>query len=222
MWALFGAASLLLIGALATAWEWLRTGAVPRLDRLGAALYVVNQGLLAPLSGLALGYVGWWIHPGADAAPLWSRFVFGFLAFEAVTYAYHRAAHRIGPLRRLHRVHHSTGHELTWLGGFRQHPLEFLLMQTLGNLPAILLFGAAGGVSLWLNVGLRLWTAFLHAKGPVRLGPLEWLLVSPSMHHAHHDASFSLSSNYGGLVSVFDRAFGTLTRQAAIARGRVV
>jgi len=125
--------------------------------------------------------------------------------------------HRIPWLFRMHRVHHAS-RELGWLDAFHQHPLEFFLFQLLGNLPAVLLFGRAGAISLWLNVGLRLWTAWLHAKAPIQLGLLEYLFTSPRMHHRHHAVSVRGSgrpkqtANYGGLLSGFDWLFGTARR----------
>ena len=167
----------------------------------------MNQGLLAPVIALGLAKIGAVIDP-EWVGTRWSagEIAVGFVGFEAVTYGIHRLAHRVRPLYRLHRVHHQGG-DLSWVDAFRQHPIEFLLFQGLGNLPAVILFGAAGHVSLWLNVGLRLWTAWLHARGPVRLGPLERVLTSPSMHHLHHRRR--VSSNYGGVLSVFDWLGGT-------------
>src|SRR5262249_6108116 len=152
-----------------------------------AALYLVNQGLITPL--LAAGFAV--LDRAIDPFPIsrtWSvgQIVAAVLFFEGITYGLHRAAHRVPLLYRLHPVP-PHGEDLHWLDAFRQHPLEFALFQGLGNLPAVILFGAAGHVSLWINVGFRLVTAWLHARGPVSLGPLEYVLTSPTMHHAHHE-----------------------------------
>jgi sterol desaturase/sphingolipid hydroxylase (fatty acid hydroxylase superfamily) len=211
-WILFAVASLVLIGALMIAWESLRAGGA-RLSRRAmssALLYFVNQGLIAPL--LAAGFVA--IDQAIDPMGLsttWSvtQIVMALLFFESITYALHRLAHHVPLLYRFHRVHHQ-GKDLHWLDAFRQHPVEFALFQGLGNLPAVILFGAAGHVSLWINVALRLVTAWLHARGPVSLGPLEYVLTSPSMHHAHHERR--ARTNYGGVLSIFDWMGGTARR----------
>lgn len=207
-WLVFAVTSYLLIGALAIAWEHLRAEPGPLAAKApSVALYFVNQGLLAPLLAVGLAKIGAALHP-ERAGTSWSagELAIGFLAFEAVTYGIHRLAHRVRWLYRFHRVHHDS-HDLSWVDAFRQHPIEFLLFQGLGNLPAVLLFGPAGHVSLWLNVGLRLWTAWLHARGPVRLGPLERVFTSPAMHHRHHHRR--AASNYGGILSIFDWLGGT-------------
>jgi len=208
-WILFAISSLVFIGALMIAWERLRAGGAPSPRAASsAALYLVNQGVLAPLLAASFAAIEGALHPSGRPRTAWSasQIVIAVLFFEAVTYALHRLAHRSRWLYRFHRVHHE-GADLHWLDAFRQHPVEFALFQGLGNLPAVLLFGTAGHVSLWINVGLRLVTAWLHARGPVGLGRLEYLLTSPSMHHAHHEGR--VIRNYGGMLSVFDWLFGT-------------
>ncbi|MFT3770107.1 MAG: sterol desaturase family protein [Minicystis sp.] len=226
-WIAFAVTSFLLIGALATGWERLRAGPPERPAgrphrASSAGLYFVNQGVLAPILAVGLAKIGAVMHPDRLGTH-WSaaEIAIGFLCFEAVTYGIHRLAHRVRWLYRFHRVHHE-GEELGWLDAFRQHPVEFLLFQGLGNLPAVILFGPAGHVSLWLNVGLRFWTAWLHARGPVRLGILERVLTSPAMHHAHHERRVgSRASNYGGILSIFDWLGGTARTDERASRLRV-
>ena len=51
---------------------------------------------------------------------------------------------------------------------------------------------------------------FLHTEAKISLGPLEWLLNSPSHHRVHHGRNEAyLDRNYGGVLIVFDRLFGT-------------
>lgn len=222
-WSIFALMSFLLVGAVCMAWEWLASPSAndARSPRAASgALYLLNQGLLAPSIAVALTALGGLIHPHPPQASwkLWQLPV-AFIAFEAVSYGIHRLLHEIPWLFRMHRVHH-TSRELGWMDAFRQHPLEFFLFQFLGNLPAVLLFGRAGQLSLWLNVGLRLWTAWLHAKAPIALGPLEYVLTSPRMHHQHHRTrprrgprERAETVNYGGLLSGFDWLFGSARRR---------
>jgi sterol desaturase/sphingolipid hydroxylase (fatty acid hydroxylase superfamily) len=53
-----------------------------------------------------------------------------------------------------------------------------------------------------MNVLFRFWTAWLHARRPVSLGPLEYVFTSPAMHHLHHEQRGA--RNYGGMFSIFD------------------
>ncbi|WP_304187965.1 sterol desaturase family protein, partial [Phenylobacterium aquaticum] len=51
---------------------------------------------------------------------------------------------------------------------------------------------------------------FLHTEMVGPLGPLEWVLNTPSHHRVHHACnSRYLDRNYGGVLIVFDRLFGT-------------
>ena len=47
----------------------------------------------------------------------------------------------------------------------------------------------------------------MHTTVVRRLGPLEWVLMTPSHHRVHHDRR--VHKNYGGLLIVWDRLFGT-------------
>ena len=51
---------------------------------------------------------------------------------------------------------------------------------------------------------------FLHAAFPVCLGPLEWILNTPAHHRVHHACNETcLDKNYGSVLILFDRLFGT-------------
>jgi sterol desaturase/sphingolipid hydroxylase (fatty acid hydroxylase superfamily) len=50
----------------------------------------------------------------------------------------------------------------------------------------------------------------LHTELVRSLGPLEWVLNTPSHHRAHHSRDKNwLDCNFGGVLIVFDRMFGT-------------
>ena len=52
---------------------------------------------------------------------------------------------------------------------------------------------------------------FLHTEAVGRLGPIEWLFNTPAHHRLHHASNTPyLDRNYGGVLIVFDRLFGTL------------
>jgi len=57
---------------------------------------------------------------------------------------------------------------------------------------------------------------FLHTEAVGRLGPLEWVLNTPAHHRVHHGSNPAyLDCNYGGVLIVFDRLFGTLRKERA-------
>ncbi|MFI4981858.1 MAG: sterol desaturase family protein, partial [Nevskiales bacterium] len=55
---------------------------------------------------------------------------------------------------------------------------------------------------------------FVHTEAVRSLGPLEWLLNTPSHHRVHHGSNPRyLDRNYGGIFIVWDRLFGSFERE---------
>ena len=55
---------------------------------------------------------------------------------------------------------------------------------------------------------------FVHTRWVPKLGPLEWLLSTPSAHRVHHAVNPRyIDKNYGGTLIVFDRLFGTFVEE---------
>ncbi len=66
-----------------------------------------------------------------------------------------------------------------------------------------------------LGLGL-LYQFFLHTALDVHLGPLEWILNTPCHHRVHHASNEAcLDKNYGNVLIIFDRLFGTFTETPA-------
>jgi len=131
------------------------------------------------------------------------------LASEFGYYWYHRGAHRIRWMWASHVVHHSTTHmnltsaaRLGWTGGLSGGALFFLPLVWLGFNPVAL------GAMLGINLAYQF---FIHTEFVPSLGPLEWVFNTPRHHCVHHAANADcLDRNYGGILIVFDRLFGTV------------
>ena len=51
---------------------------------------------------------------------------------------------------------------------------------------------------------------FIHTEAVRSLGPLEWVLNTPSHHRVHHGSNPRyLDRNYGGILIIWDRLFGS-------------
>lgn len=142
-----------------------------------------------------------WLHTRGDSLPfaeLRSTFRSQSLALQVLEV--------VKPLWRFHQVHHSA-ESLDWLAAHREHPLDGLYTQALMNLPMI-----ATGVSLKSAAGVvvfrAVWAVFIHANVCISLGPLEWLVGSPRLHHWHHEKHRE-TINYGNLAPWTDLLFGT-------------
>jgi len=138
----------------------------------------------------------------------WYGWLGCFLGQELCYYAYHRAAHRVRWFWCSHAVHHSPNQlNLTaalrfgWTGRLTGTLAFFMLAPLLGMPPRVVL------TMLSLNLLYQFW---IHATWIPRLGPVEWILNTPSSHRAHHASNLEyLDGNYGGVLIVFDRLFGT-------------
>lgn len=138
----------------------------------------------------------------------WSSWLACFIAQEFCYYWYHRAAHRTRWFWCTHAVHHSpnqlnlsAAYRFGWTGPLTGSTAFFILTPLFGMPPRIVL------MLLTLNLLYQFW---LHAIWIPRLGPLEWIFNTPSAHRVHHASNLEyLDGNYGGVLIVFDRLFGT-------------
>ena len=139
--------------------------------------------------------------------PLWLFWILTFVVIDLVFYIYHRMSHRIRFLWAIHLSHHSS-EEMNFAVSFRQAwfgPISkipfFMALPLLGFDPTII---AAAGVmsTLWGIVG--------HTQIVGRLGFVEWIFNTPSHHRVHHGSNKQyIDKNYGNLLIIWDRMFGT-------------
>jgi hypothetical protein len=62
--------------------------------------------------------------------------------------------------------------------------------------------------------GHTVWKLLAHTRLVGRLGPLEWLLATPSQHRVHHGSNARfIDKNFGGALCVWDRLFGTFQEE---------
>ena len=141
-------------------------------------------------------------------------FVAAFLLLDLVRYALHRAKHAVPLFWRFHAPHHSDP-DIDFSTALRQHPVDFFVSS--GIMWAVI---AAFDVPVaeWATYGLTLFTCEALQHGNVRVpAGLERLfrlaaIVGPNMHQVHHSVQFEQSnSNFGALLSIWDRLFGTFT-----------
>ncbi|MEL6623273.1 MAG: sterol desaturase family protein [Pseudomonadota bacterium] len=131
-----------------------------------------------------------------------------FLFVEFVYYWHHRASHTVRWLWATHAVHHSptrfnltAGIRLGWTGAISGHFLFYVPLALIGFHPLAI------AAVLGANLGYQF---FIHSELLPRLGPLEWILNTPTHHKVHHACNDTcLDKNYGGTLIVFDRLFGT-------------
>jgi sterol desaturase/sphingolipid hydroxylase (fatty acid hydroxylase superfamily) len=169
----------------------------------------IAVGIVLPLS-IAAPLVGWAVRHRIATIPLdgWAAVLVLFIGQELCYYAYHRAAHRVRWFWGNHSVHHSPN-ELNLSAAFRIGAFGKLTGTTLFFIPLIWLGFDVRTVFSVLTLNL-LYQFWIHATWIPRLGWLEYVFNTPSAHRVHHASNTEyLDANYGGVLIVFDRLFGT-------------
>lgn len=134
-----------------------------------------------------------------------------FFADDFCYYWFHRLHHECRLLWASHVVHHSSQHyNLTTAVRQTWTPMTavffWLPLPLLGFHPAMVM------VAQSINLLYQFW---IHTEAVGRLGVLEWVLNTPSHHRVHHAINPQyLDKNYGGILIVWDRLFGTFTPEA--------
>ena len=135
-----------------------------------------------------------------------------FIGQEFCYYWYHRASHRIRFFWATHAVHHSpneltlgTAYRLGWTGKITGTAIFFAPLVFLGVRPEVVL------ATLSLNLLYQFW---LHTTWIPKLGWFEYVFNTPSAHRVHHASNVDyLDANYGGVLILFDRLFGTYVEE---------
>lgn len=193
-----------------------RSGRGYDLGSLGASLAVmVGQFVSKLITGgvvTAAMFAVFSLAPLQWAMDDWRTWATGFLVLEFFYYWQHRFSHTIRWLWTSHAVHHSPNEftlpaavRLGWTGTISGAWVVLLPMALMGFHPVV--------IATLLATNLR-YQYFLHTEAVGKLGPLEWVFNTPSHHRVHHGSNPGyLDTNFGGVLIVFDRLFGTFAEE---------
>ena len=123
----------------------------------------------------------------------------------------HVVQHKTMALWRFHIIHHSDNN-VDVTTGLRHHPIESML-RGIFFLMGVLVSGAPMYAVMIFQTLLVLSTQFTHANISLPRWldiPLSYVFVSPNMHKVHHHWQRPYTdSNYGAVLSIWDRLFRT-------------
>ncbi len=162
--------------------------------------------------------------PSWPIANQWLSFAAAFLLLDLLQYAVHRCQHAVPFLWRFHAMHHSDP-DVDVTTSVRHHPIEYLLATGVYWLTVLALDVP---VAVVLIHGLAVFTAAAVTHGNTRLpGWLERLLqlvvITLDLHLVHHSVAYDeANSNFGAVLSVWDRLFGTYLRLPLAQQERIV
>jgi len=134
-----------------------------------------------------------------------------FLGVDFLYYWFHRLSHEVNAFWAAHVVHHQSeeynlavalrqGAFQAWFAWIFYLPLAFV------GFPPLVFLGCSS-----VNTLYQFW---IHTRLIGRLGPLEWVMNTPSHHRVHHGRNPKyIDRNHGGTLIVWDRLFGTFQEE---------
>jgi alkylglycerol monooxygenase len=187
--------------------------------RLNDSVNSLSLGMLSTLAKLAFISIGALVF--ARVENQWALFAFdqesavhwvlALLFYDLCYYWFHRISHERQIFWGSHVVHHqsedynlstalrqtSTGIFITWI---------FFIPCFLLGIPLYMYVTIASG-----HLVYQFW---IHTQHIPKLGFLEWFLITPSNHRVHHAQNAQyVDKNYGGLLIIWDRLFGTFAEE---------
>jgi sterol desaturase/sphingolipid hydroxylase (fatty acid hydroxylase superfamily) len=134
-----------------------------------------------------------------------------FLGIDFLYYWFHRTSHRVNAVWATHVVHHQS-EDFNLAVALRQAAFQeafswlyYLPLAVLGFPPLVFL------AAVTANTLYQFW---IHTRAIGKLGPLEWVLNTPSHHRVHHGRNPKyIDRNYAGALIVWDRMFGTFQEE---------
>lgn len=158
-----------------------------------------------------------------ERSPILSALVV-FLAADLVVYWYHRLHHDRTTLWAIHALHHSA-EEMSPITAFRHHPVfgvlgGLIVATSIGVIQGLAMLAITGTIDVVTLAGTNVFSAVLnlgtanlrHSHIWLRFPAwLEYLLISPAQHQAHHSIEpRHYNRNFGEVLAIWDWMFGTL------------
>jgi sterol desaturase/sphingolipid hydroxylase (fatty acid hydroxylase superfamily) len=208
----FFAAAILLEGlyyrlALGRPYGWLIT-----MSNLTVALGRLGSEALS--KGAMLAVYVWAYQARLFDIPMdrWEAWVALALAVDFAYYWLHRCSHEIRWMWALHSVHHSA-RQITFSVAYRLGWTNLLSGPWLFLIPVCWIGFDPRAVALMYAANL-LYQFWLHTETVPKLGFLERFMNTPSHHRVHHAIEPEyLDRNYGGVLIIWDKLFGTYSEE---------
>jgi alkylglycerol monooxygenase len=177
-------------------------------------------GVLFSLATVYIYLFAYELAPYKFPADAWWTWVALFFVDDFVYYVFHRVSHESRLFWNFHVVHHSSSHynlsvavRQSWFSGVL-HWLFYAPVMLLGFAPWM--FAIMHGFNL-------IYQFWIHTKLVKKLGPLEYVLNTPSHHRVHHGVNdIYLDKNYAGVLIIWDRLFGSFTPETEEPRYGII
>ena len=134
--------------------------------------------------------------------------ILAFFVGDFIYYWLHRYSHEVRLGWATHIVHH-TPEKLNISASYRIAATGLLSFFWLAY-PLMLLIGFSSKMMFFWVVAGMVYQFWIHTDVIPKLGWFEWIFNTPSHHRVHHATNKEyIDCNYGGILIIFDRMFGT-------------
>lgn len=160
------------------------------------------------------------IAPYKFPADAWWTWVILFFVDDFAYYVFHRISHESRLFWNFHVVHHSSEQynlsvavRQSWFSG-TLHWIFYAPVMLLGFAPWM--FALMHGFNL-------IYQFWIHTKHIQSLGPLEYVLNTPSHHRVHHGVNdIYIDKNYAGVLIIWDKLFGSFVPETEEPRYGII
>lgn len=178
--------------------EWKRDG-----------LYFVLV-VLAGAIGQGIVYgIAFYLATPLGSIPLWSEIALALLIATLGGYSFHRLGHSTPFFWRIHGIHHVPD-KVNLANNSVVHSFDVIGSSICTQLP-LLLLGLSEESMFIVGMFTSIQGYFIHANINVRLGWLNYLIVSPESHRLHHSVIYEEAGHYGSDLVLWDILFRSFT-----------
>lgn len=206
----------LLLILLEFCWGWLKGN---NTYRVNDSLNSLSLGLLSVATKFIFLSVGYIVLSrieqdyslGLLDSQVTLHWIIGLLLYDFLYYWFHRISHERQFFWGSHVVHHQS-EDYNLSTALRQTSTSFLTTWVF-YIPCFLL---GMPIEMYISIASAhlIYQFWVHSQHIPKLGPLEWLLITPSNHRVHHAQNEQyIDKNYGGLFIIWDRLFGTFKEE---------
>lgn len=137
------------------------------------------------------------------------KWLLAFVLFDLAIYLWHFASHKYEFLWRFHKIHHSDK-SFNVSTGFRFHVFD-LLLEIVYKSVFVVVIGVNAYLVLSIEIIELFFIFFHHANLRVpHEQAISQVIITPSLHRTHHSTlRQEHDSNYGIVLALWDRMFGT-------------
>jgi sterol desaturase/sphingolipid hydroxylase (fatty acid hydroxylase superfamily) len=175
-------------------------------------LMFLNMGLDILMRGVCLLILNFFFRfHFVEIKNQWLYWIVLLIGQDFLFYVLHYVDHYVRFFWAVHVTHHSS-EEFNLTVGFRSSVFQ-PVYRFIYFIP-LALSGFEGKDIMFMYSATQIYGILIHTKYVGKLGPLEWILSTPSHHRVHHASNIPyLDKNMGMVLIIWDRVFGTFAEE---------